>query len=559
MNRRTFLATSAAPLAIGAAYIRPVSNKNTAPDRCTLFQGGMIVDGTGRPAFRGDLLICGDRIVAVDHRVDHDQAEVVDCAGMVVCPGFIDIHGHSDSRIFVNPNAESKVRQGVTTDVGGQDGDSSGPWRKTEARRFAARFTDGLGEQFGFERISGYLDAVAAHPASLNIATMVGTGTVRGYVIGNQNRPATPDERNAMRGLIERALESGACGLSSGLEYVPGAFADTTELIALCRPLSQAGLPYATHMRNEDDRLLSAIEEALFIGRQSGAPVQISHLKVQGERNWWKAPIVLRMLETARAEGVDVMYDRYPYTAYSTGLTNMFPVWSRDGGTSAFLARLNEPVDARRIEVAVRDKVDQLGSWDAIRITSTVNTDLSWAEGHRLGELATSRDQEPYELLLYLVREDRARTSMVGFGMSEANTETLLSHPLGMICSDGGALADYGPLSEGTPHPRSYGTFPRVLGHYCRERRIMSLETAVHKMTAMPARRLRLADRGELRSRAFADLVVFDPETVADRATFAEPHQYPAGIRDVFVNGTAVILDGLHTDARPGRALTPSS
>ena len=308
-------------------------------------------------------------------------------------------------------------------------------------------------------------------------------------------------------------------------------------------------------MRNEDDQLIGAIEEALNVGRLAGVPVQISHLKAQGTRNWWKAEPVLTLLERARSDGVDVMYDRYPYVAYSTGLTALFPVWSRDGGTEGLLQRLGDPAAAHRIERAVRDKVGKLGSWDAIQITATGELALGWAEGKRLGTLAAARGVEPYDLLLKLTREDRGRTGMVGFGMSEENTTRLLAHPLGMICSDGSALATEGPLSTGTPHPRSFGTFPRVLGHYCRGKRAMSLEIAVHKMTGMPAARLRLPERGRLTSGAFADVVVFDPDTVADRATFERPHQYPDGIVHVMVNGQWALLDGERTETLPGRVL----
>lgn len=263
------------------------------------------------------------------------------------------------------------------------------------------------------------------------------------------------------------------------------------------------------------------------------------------------------MLEAARADGIDVMYDRYPYVAFSTGLSNLFPIWARDGGTDAFLQRLDDPEMAPRIEEAVRAKIAQLGSWDAAQVTSTSSPDLKWAEGQRLGALAQARGMEPYALLLQLTRGDRARSGMVGFGMSEENTTRFLTHSLGMICSDGSALSVDGPLSEGTPHPRNFGTFPRVLGHYVRELKAMPLETAIHKMTGMPARRLRLEGRGTIAPGAFADLAAFDPDTVADRATFADPHQYPVGIPHVMVNGQFMLRDGEPTGARPGRVVRP--
>jgi N-acyl-D-amino-acid deacylase len=264
------------------------------------------------------------------------------------------------------------------------------------------------------------------------------------------------------------------------------------------------------------------------------------------------------MLEAARIDGVDVMYDRYPYVAFSTGLTNLFPVWSRDGGAAGLLERLEQPDAAETIERSVREKVHALGSWDAVQVSSTADTSYAWATGRKLGALAQERGEDPYTLLLTLIVGNRGRCGMVGFGMSEENTERILSHPLGMICSDGSALATEGPLSEGNPHPRSFGTFPRVLGYYSRERSAMPLETAVHKMTGMPAKRLRFAGRGVIEPGAFADLVVFDPATVADRATFENPHQYPVGIEHVLVNGEFVLRHGEHTNALAGRILKPS-
>jgi N-acyl-D-amino-acid deacylase len=306
-------------------------------------------------------------------------------------------------------------------------------------------------------------------------------------------------------------------------------------------------------MRNEDDELLGAVEEALHVGRLAGVPVQISHLKAQGERNWWKAEAVLRLLGEARESGVDVMFDRYPYIAYSTGLTNLFPSWAKSGGTRALLSRIQDPRDGPRLERYARGKIAQLGSWDAVQISSVGSGKNASAKGRRLGELASERGQEPYELAVQLLLEEGGSVGMIGFGMSEENTIRILSHPLGMVCSDGNAYAPYGPLSGGAPHPRSYGTFPRVLGHYVREKKAMELEKAIHKMTGMPASRLQIADRGVIRPGAYADLVAFDPSTVRDVATFESPHQYPEGISLVVVNGQITVREGEHTGRLAGR------
>jgi N-acyl-D-amino-acid deacylase len=306
-------------------------------------------------------------------------------------------------------------------------------------------------------------------------------------------------------------------------------------------------------MRNEDDRLIAAIEEVVGVGQRAGAAVQISHLKAQGERNWWKTDTAFRIIEDARAAGVDVMFDCYPYEAYATGLSNLFPLWAREGGTTAFIARLRDTAVAPRIEHAVRDKIMMLGSWDAVQISSAGGAGYAWTAGGRLGALAQQRGVEPYALLVDLMIGDRARARMVGFGMREANIARKLAHPLCMVCSDGGAVT----RTDGVPHPRNYGTFPRVLGRFVRELNALPLETAIRKMTRMPADRLGFTDRGRIEVGATADLVAFDPTTVADCATFADPHQFPVGIPHVLVNGTFVIEGGSHTGARPGRAARP--
>ena len=552
MHRREFVNGA---LGVAAAWWVRAPHLTISQDRATVFRNGLVIDGSGGAGVEADVLVRNGRIAAIGRRLAGGGAEEVDCTGRVVCPGFIDIHSHTDLDLFIDPRAESKVRQGVTTEVAGQDGDSLGPWTAEQAAGVRDRYRERYGVALTFDDIGGFLAQLERTGAAVNLATMVGQGTVRDYVIGDTDRPATPDEIRQMQDLVRAALAAGACGLSSGLEYVPGAFASLDELVAVAAPLQGTGLPYASHMRNEDDQLLGAIEEAINVGRLAGIPVQIAHLKAQGRRNWWKGEAALELLTRARGSGVDVMYDRYPYVAYSTGLTALFPVWARDGGVEGLLRRLEEDDTADRIEREVRGKIDELGEWNAVQITGAAHPDLGWASGGRLGDLAQSRGVDPYALLVDLVRTDRGRTGMVGFGMSEENTERFLAHPLGMVCSDGSALAVDGPLAEGTPHPRSFGTFPRVLGHYVRERRAMPLETAIHKMTGLPASRLRFADRGTLAVGAWADIVAFDPTTVSDRATFSEPHRYPVGIDDVMVNGTWVLRGGERTASLPGRAL----
>ncbi|MCH7490704.1 MAG: D-aminoacylase [Gemmatimonadetes bacterium] len=562
MRRRDFIAESG--LVAGAAVAalsRPGGPGWLGAKRSRLanvvLRGATVIDGTGRPRFAADVAVDGDRIAAVGRDLAAPGADQFDVRGLVLAPGFVDIHSHTDLGLLVNPNAESKIRQGVTTEIAGQDGSSIGPWTDRQFEGTRDKYRAQYGVELDFRDLAGFFRRLTRDAGSVNVASMVGAGTVRANVIGSDDRPATEAELGRMVALVREALGAGACGVSSGLEYIPGAFASLDELVALARPLHGTGLPYASHMRNEDDQLFAAIEEALNVGRMANVPVQISHLKAQGRRNWWKAKDALAMIEHARADGIDVTFDRYPYVAYSTGLNSLFPIWAREGGTDAFLGRLSDQATMAAIELEVRDKVAKLGSWDAVQITSTTADTVRWARGRKLGELAKERGVEPYELLLRVTREDRGRAGMVGFGMSEENTELILSHPLGMVCSDAGARATYGALSSGTPHPRAYGSFPRVLGHYSRDRGLFGLETAIRKFTAMPADKLRLSGRGRIVEGGFADLVAFDPDTVADNATFENPHQYPTGIPHVMVNGEWVILDGEHTGATPGRVLRP--
>jgi N-acyl-D-amino-acid deacylase len=556
MERRTFVRHSAvavAGAALGGSIPMPVAAGGSGrPHRAHLvLRRGSIYNGLGGEPFVADIAVTAGRITAIGSRLTTAGIEEIDVDGLALAPGFIDMHSHTDLALLRDPRADSKVRQGVTTEVTGQDGSSVG-WTAAQLPEVRDRYRrDGV--EIDFDDVGGFLRYIDRHGAAVNVASMIGAGTVRGHVIGNADRPATAAELQRMKELIRTALDAGICGVSTGLEYTPGAFADTAELEALATTLRGTGLPFTSHMRNEDDRLLAAIEEVIGIGHRAGVPVQVSHLKAQGQRNWWKTEPALRLIEDARAGGIDVMFDCYPYIAYSTGLSNLFPIWAREGGTDAFLARLRDVETAPRIEAAVRDKIAMLGSWDAVQLTAAGGTEYGWVAGQRLGALAERRGAEPYALLIDITIGDRPRTRMVGFGMSEENVIRKLGHELSVVCSDGGAVT----RADGTPHPRNYGTFPRVLGRYVRELKALPLERAIMKMTSMTADRLGFHDRGRVVEGAAADLVAFDPATVNDRATFEEPHQFPVGIPHVIVNGTFVIRDGEHTAARPGRAVRP--
>lgn len=538
-SRRSFLATTGSTL-LAVAGAPALATLPTMPRRRAehdlVIRNGMLFDGMGAEGREVDLAIAGGRIAAVGPHLAERGREEIDARGLAVAPGFIDIHSHGDGNLDQDPRAESVIRQGVTTIVVGADGSSHATGAPDKS------FTD-------------YFASIdALHPGP-NLACMVGLGTIRGAVIGDKDRPATSDEIARMTAMVERGLADGACGASTGLEYTPGAFASLDELIALSRPLAGRRLPYATHMRNEDDRLLDAIDESIAVARGAGSPLQISHLKTQGPRNWPHLDEVFRRIDAARTAGVDVMFDRYPYLAYSTGLTNLFPVWSRDGGTDAFLARLDDPATAPRIRQATLDKIELIGGWDNVQLSAVRAVEDRDAEGKRLGAQARARGIEPYEYTVGLLKRSHGSIGMAGFAMSEENLERILAHPLSMICSDGGGFAIDGPTRRGSPHPRGIGTFPRVLGRYVRERKVLTLPHAIRKMTSLSASRVHLTDRGRLATGFAADVVLFDPGHVADTATFEQPFQYPAGISTVIVNGAIALRDGQRAPVGTGKSL----
>lgn len=538
-SRREFLVVSGAVAAGSVLARHPATASSTYISRAThdlVIRGGTIYDGTGAAGRIADVAIDGDRVTRIETRIADTGREEIDARGMSVAPGFIDIHSHGDGSLGDDARAESVVRQGITTIVVGADGSSRA--LGTAERSFAAQF-----------------DRWTAMNPGVNVASMVGLGTLRGAVVGNDDRRATPAEVERMRGMVTHALRDGACGVSSGLEYTPGAFASREELIAVCAPLAGTGLPYATHMRNEDDRLLDAIDESIAVAEGARCALQISHLKTQGPRNWGRLDDVFLRIDRARARGVDVAFDRYPYLAYSTGLTNLFPVWSRDGGTAAFLARLSDPAVAPRIQRETLAKIELIGGWDNVLVSSVSSSADRNAEGKRLGALAQSEGVDPYARAVSLLRNSNGNVGMAGFAMSEANLERILAHPLGMLCTDGGSFAIDGPTRRGSPHPRGIGSFPRVLGRYVRERKVLSLQSAIHKMTAQPAARVGITDRGTLAAGKAADVVVFDAATINDASTFESPFQYPVGMQAVVVNGTVTLRAGTRSAKGSGRGL----
>lgn len=548
-DRRKFVASMGSLAVVAAASklgAAPWVRRRTAHD--IVIRGGTVFDGAGAAGVEGDVAIAGGRVVDVARRITDSGTEEIDARGLAVAPGFIDIHSHGDSNMDEDPRQESLVRQGITTIVVGQDGSSRAP--RARAQSSGAEPGEEAAQSF-----RAVFDAIDRLQPSVNVASMIGLGSVRAAVVGPDDRPATPAELARMRALVESALANGACGASSGLEYTPGAFAPTAELIELCKPLAARRLPYATHMRNEDDQLLDSIDESIAVARGAGCPLQIAHLKTQGPRNWSKLDAVFSRVADARRVGLDVAFDRYPYIAYQTGLTNLFPVWSRDGGTPAFLRRLDDPATAPRIRAEALGKVELIGGWENVHIASARAPEDRAAEGKRLGSYARSLGVDPYELAVQMLKRNNGSVGMVGFAMSEENLDRILAHPQGMVCSDGGAFAIDGPTRRGSPHPRGAGSFPRVIARYVRERKALTLEQAIHKMTVLPASRVRLADRGRLARGMAADVVVFDAANVTDTATYEQPFSYPTGIAAVLVNGKVAVRSDTRGHVRAGRAL----
>ena len=553
-TRRQFITTGASA-AVGFSLF-PTSRIEAESRFDLVIRNGTLLDGTGGPTWTADLGIVGDTIRAIGTISPEQSAATIDAAGKMVSPGFIDIHSHSDRSILRYPTAPSRVHDGITTEVTGNCGSSVapiwGPAKELAAEKLSANYETEL----TWEGVAGYFETIEKLGVSLNQALLVGQGSLRRATIGLEDRQPSEDERKLMARKLIEALDDGAFGLSTGLGYVPGLFTPTDEIIFLAGVVARRNGLYASHIRNEEGGLLGAVHEAIETGRQSGARVEISHLKSSGPGNWSNQRAALDLITSARAAGVQVLADAYPYTAYSTGLRSFLPAWAQEGGWEAAVGRLGDPAKRSRI----RDEMDEsvtndLGRWSLVVIASVRKEANRKLLGKDLEEIADQWSVEPAEAAIRLLELEDGSVSIVGHAMSQDNVDMVLSHPLVMIGSDGGSIAPEGPAGQGRPHPRHYGAYARVLGHFVRERGLMDLATAVRKMTSMPADQVGLADRGRIARGKKADLVVFDAAAVRDVATFADPHRTSKGIEHVFVNGTAVVSGGAHTGARPGRAL----
>lgn len=528
-----------------------------------IIENGLVVDGTGAAPRAGDVGIAQGKIAALGTLAGVPAARRLNAAGCAVAPGFIDIHNHSDLPLLADGRAASMIRQGVTTQVTGNCGLTPAPVHdgiREEIRKSMIGPPHGSWEWRTFRE---FLDALRAVPKATHVAPLVGHGAIRACAMGFDHRKPTRTEMDTMRRLVGEAMEAGAFGMSSGLVYPPGLYCDTAELTALAREVARQGGIYTTHMRGEARTVVQSVEEALAIGRTARIPVQISHHKAAGRENWGKVRTTHAMIADA-ARSLDVTYDVYPYAAGSANLSQFLPPWAHVGGPDALLARLRDP--AVRAKVA-RDVVHGTADWPNffrvdwrdIQLAYVHSQPNRWMQGLRVADAAERAGREPVELALDLILGDDNRTTMVNFVIAEEDMEFLLPQPQAMIGSDGRSFTPGGPTGAGHPHPRSYGTFPRVLGRYVREKRLLPLEDAVHKMTGKPARKLGLDRRGELREGNFADVVVFDPATIRDRATFEAPHQFAEGIRWVLVDGHLTLDGDILSSTLVGRVLGPAT
>ena len=520
-----------------------------------VLRGGLVIDGTGAPGFRADVALSGARIAAIGAGLE--GRDVLDCSGCVVAPGFIDSHSHSDLAVLTDPALPMKVRQGITVEVLGQDGMSVAPVQMQERRVWRRQLAGLLGDHdvdWDWSTVADFLARLGQAQPAPDVAYLAPHGALRQFVVGGASRRLTLDEQATMQALLVSCLDAGACGLSIGLAYPPSAHATIEELIALGRVLAPRGLPLVAHIRNEGDRLEAALDEMIDVGERSGCAIHVSHLKIAGPRNWKRLDAVLQTLESARSRGVRLTADSYPYTAASTWLSSILPPWAKEGEAEQVVARLRERETRERLrrELNGDGPYPWDNHWSWTGASGIVLSDVpsgrrrEWL-GLRLSEIAERESKDPLDLALDLLAEEALQPAMIAFTQDESVLEAFLRLPWASLGTDG--------LLGGRPHPRAYGTFPRVLARYVRERRVLSLEEAVRKMTSQAAEVFRLRDVGVVKEGARANLVVFDPARVADTASYEDPIRFPVGLPHVLVGGEPVLRGGEMTAARPGVTL----
>ena len=532
-----------------------------AADYDVIIRGGMVYDGSGGKPRLADVGIRGDKIATIGDLAKASATRVLDAKGLAVAPGFINMLSWSNDSFMVDGRSQGEIRQGVTTEIFGE-GESMGPYTE-EMKRIREEGMGDIKYKIEWTSLSDFLQYMEKRGISPNLASYIGAGTVRENVIGLDDKKATPAQMEQMRELVRKEMKAGALGIGSSLIYAPAVYADTNELIELSKVAAQYQGKYISHMRSEGDRLLEGVDEVIRIAREAKIPAEIYHLKAAGEANWNKLDAVIQKVEAARKEGLKITADMYTYTAGATGFDACLPPWSRSGGADAIFKRLEDPATRARISAEMKVKGPDwenicvaAGSSDRILLLEFKSEVLKPLQGKTLAEVAAMRGAKDWtEVIMDLVHEDRTRVGVAFFMMSEENVRKQVKLPWVSFASDAGSLATEGVFLKSKTHPRAYGNFSRLLGRYVRDEKLIPLEEAIRRLAALPAANLGLDRRGLLREGMFADVVAFDPLTIADRATYAEPHQYSVGMKHVLVNGTPVLVDGEHTGAKPGRAL----
>lgn len=556
ISRREFIKNSIKSTTLmGLASSFPQFQKNSrTKEYDLLISGGLVYDGLGNPGREIDIAIKKNKFCILSSKINTDRVRrIIRAKGLSIAPGFIDAHSHTDIELLVNPKAESQVRQGVTTEISGNCGSSPFPLADSIFEEKKKIYKEKYDIDLDWRDIHGFFSRLTSRGMSLNYATLVGHGNVRGHVVGYNDKQPTESQLNQMKKIVDKNLKAGALGISTGLIYPPGSYAKISEIIELCRIVSQLKGVYATHMRNENDYILEAIEEALTIARKTGVSLQISHLKVSYPRNWSKINKVLQMLDRACKEGINILADRYPYIAGANDLSDsLFPLWSLQGTTEDFIKRLKDPALETRLRAHQKKELQKIGSWEKILISDVFTKKNKIFEGKNILEASREARKEPYEFIKDLLIEEKNRVGKISFYGSEDNLKKILSHPKVVVGADGSAIAPYGTLGKGKPHPRLYSTFARILGKYAREEKIFTFSKAIQKMTSLTAKKFGLGKRGQIQEGFYADAVIFDSTKVKDLSTWENPHQYPSGIEYVIVNGQVVIDRGDHTGNLPG-------
>ena len=543
-----------------------LSTPTSAPQPVTaqafdvVIRGGTVYDGTGAPGRRTDVAIRGDRIAGVGDFSGVQATRTIDAPGLVVTPGFINMLSWSTESLIVDGRSQGEIRQGVTTQIFGE-GSSMGPWTDAMKKRVVEQMGD-VKYEITWTTLAEYLRELERRGVSANVASYLGATTVREHVIGLEDKKATPEQMEQMRAIVRQAMQEGALGIGSSLIYAPAFYASTEELIELCKVAAQYRGKYISHMRSEGNRLVEAVDELIRIAREAKIPAEIYHLKAAGEENWPKMATVIGMIEKARASGLKITADMYTYTAGATGLDAAMPPWVLDGGYDAAYKRLADPALRKKIAAAIQTPTKDwenlylaAGSPDRVLLVEFKSDALKPLTGKTLAEAAKLRGENPVDTIMNLVLEDRSRVGTVYFMMSEENIRRQIALPWMSFGSDAASMAPEPPFTKSAAHPRAYGNFARLLGKYVREEKVIPLADAIHRLSGLPAANLELDRRGFIREGMFADIAIFDPAAVADRATFEKPHQYAVGMRHVFVNGAQVLANGEHTGAKPGRAL----